>query len=156
MRYYWNLIIMELILRIVLVISEIVGSKDPAKENSRLSKAHLHKIALHMDHVVELEVTDWAGESDLTVTLSRDSSRRSTLTRVVLAADFDAVIGGGRGTGRRPKSAAALAGCTPCSARSSPVMRSIWDFFLGIYHPGDILGIYSHNGDIQANTGWWF
>ena len=28
--------------------------------------------------------------------------------------------------------------------------------FLGIYHPGDILGIYSHNGDIQANTGWWF
>ena len=27
-----------------------------------------------MDHAVELEVTDWAGESDLTVTLSADAS----------------------------------------------------------------------------------
>ena len=101
--------------------------KTLPKKNSRLSKAHLHKIALHMDHVVELEVTDWAGESDLTVTLSKDSSRRSTLTFVVLAVAFDAVVVGGRGTGRRPKSAAALAGCTPRSARSSPVIRIIWD-----------------------------
>ena len=52
-----------------------------------------------MDHAVELEVTDWAGESDLTVTLSADAS-------LTLVAAFDAVIGG-RGTGRRPKFAAA-------------------------------------------------
>ena len=75
----------------------------------RPSKEHLFKIALHLDHAVELEVTDWAGESDLTVTLSKDSSRRPTLTFVVLAAAFDAVIGG-RGTDLKPRFAAALAG----------------------------------------------
>lgn len=47
------------------------GSKDPAK-NVRLSNAQIPKIALSRDHVEELEVTDWAGESDLTETLSGD------------------------------------------------------------------------------------
>ena len=79
-------------------LADIVAVKTLPK-TVRPSKEHLFKIALPMDHAVELNVTDWAGESDLTVTLSADAS-------LTLVAAFDAVIGG-RGTGRRPKFAAA-------------------------------------------------
>ena len=86
------------------------GSRDSAKEKVvRPSKEHLFKIALHLDHAVELDVTDRAGESDLTVTLSAASSLSTTYGFVELAAAFDVVICG-RNTGRKLKSAAALAG----------------------------------------------
>ena len=50
-------------------------------KTSRLSEAHLLKIVLHSDHVVELEVTSWAGESDLTVTPSGDLSAPTSASR---------------------------------------------------------------------------
>ena len=57
------------------------GQQRLCQKTSRLSVAHLLKIVLHSDHVVELEVTDWAGESDLTVTSSGDLSAPTSASR---------------------------------------------------------------------------
>ena len=73
----------------------------------RPSKEHLFKIALHLDHAVELEVTDRAGESDLTVTLSADSS-------LTLVAAFEVV-----------KAFEVVEAFAGCSLRSSVVIRSM-------------------------------
>ena len=66
-----------------------------------------------MDHAVELEVTDWAGESDLTVTLSADSSLTLVAAFEVVKA-FEVV--------QAYEVVEASAGC---SLRSSVVIRSM-------------------------------